>query len=147
MAKLIGKYPKINQCKQKSAKFLVKRKSCIARPLNGEYLTTTWPVCIHSSSLYLRNFCTIGTKPLWNPKIHIFSEGHKILQNLHRRFVWCSKVWTFWETHKIWNKIWLQMEFAPFCISSFPEKITETLHANIHAFIQLSGLWPGNVCL
>ena len=58
------------------------RLTLIVRPLNEEYLTTTWPVCIHSSSLYLRNFCTIGTKPLWIP-IKIFMSVQVVLFQKH----------------------------------------------------------------
>ena len=44
--------------------------------------------------------------------MYLFWEGHRFLQNLHRRFVLCIKVHIFWEGHKIFAKsppyFWLQ---------------------------------------
>ena len=51
---------------------------------NSWKFVITWPVSLLSLA---RTLCTALPK---QNKVHIFWEGHKILRNLHHRFVLCS---------------------------------------------------------
>ena len=82
------------------------------RKLLQIFFTSRTSVCISNSSKYFKSKID---RPIDQYKVHIFWEGHKILQNLHLTFDWHyifrTKVrWRFrkilWPSQNIWTLYW-----------------------------------------
>ena len=68
------------------------------------FFTSRTSVCISNSSKYFKSKID---RPIDQYKVHIFWEGHKILQNLHLTF-----------DFKYWSQKWGE-DFAKFCTTAW----------------------------